>query len=164
MSRLTTAAMNYYNGYSPKERNKKLAALHRLYPNYSHPYYRPPCHLCRDATAKVQPHSEDYAEPFLWERPAVYAVCSHCHSRLHGRFASPASWLAYKAHLRRGGFGSDLRTRKIAREVSGLAKALESGQPFSLVSLRPSLHSGSEWWELLTTDPRFLNQPFARPR
>src|SRR4030095_16309054 len=63
--------MNYYNGYSPKQRNKKLAALHRLYPNYSHPYYKPPCHLCGDATAEVQPHSEDYAEPFLWERPAV---------------------------------------------------------------------------------------------
>ena len=156
--------MNYYNGYSPKQRNKKLAALHRLYPNYSHPYYRPPCHLCGDSTAKVQPHSEDYAEPFLWERPAIYAVCSHCHSRLHRRFDSPASWLAYKAHLRRGGFGSDLRTPKIAREVSRLAKALESGQPFSLVSLRPSLHGGPEWWESLTTDPRFLNQPFARPR
>jgi hypothetical protein len=45
--------MNYYNGYSPKERNKKLAALHRLYPNYSHPYYKPPCHLCGDPTAEV---------------------------------------------------------------------------------------------------------------
>jgi hypothetical protein len=58
--------MNYYNGYSPKERSKKLAALHCLYPNYSHPYYKPPCHLCGDPTTEVQPHSEDYAEPFLW--------------------------------------------------------------------------------------------------
>ena len=41
---------------------------------------------------------------------------------------------------------------------------LQSSQPFSLASLRPSLHSGSEWWESLTTDPRFLIQPFARPR
>ena len=158
--------MNFYNGYTPKERNKKLAALHRFYPHYSHPYYQPPCHLCCDPAAKVQPHSEDYTETFRWERPAMYAVCSHCHSRLHGRFESPASWLAYKIHLRRGGFGSDLKTPKISRELTRLAKSLEARQPFSLSSLsghQPQL-TGSEWWELLTTDPRFLDQPFAKPR
>jgi hypothetical protein len=70
----------------PRQRNKKLAALHRSYPNYSHPFYQPPCHLCGDPAAKVQPHSEDYAEDFRLERPAMYAVCFHCHRRLHGRF------------------------------------------------------------------------------
>jgi len=156
--------MNFYNGYTPQERNKKLAALHRLYPNYSHPYYQPPCHICGDPAAKVQPHGEDYAEPFRWERPAIYAVCSPCHTRLHGRFRSPASWLAYKAHLRRGGFGSDLKVPKISRELTRLAKSLEVGQPFSLSPLRQPHFSGSVWWEFLTTDPRFLDQPFAKPR
>jgi hypothetical protein len=156
--------MNYYNGYSPKERNKKLAALHKLYPNYSHPYYQPPCHLCSDPNAEVEPHSEDYTEPFLWERPAVYAVCTRCHRRLHSRFKSPMAWSAYKEHLRRGGYGSDLENPKVAREVSQLAKAIALGQPFSLEVLRNSVHSGSEWWEHLTIDGRSLDSPWARPR
>jgi hypothetical protein len=157
--------MNFYNGYGPNERNKKLAALHKLYPNRSHRYYQPPCHLCGDTKAAVQPHSEDYAEPFVWDRPAMYAVCSCCHSRLHGRFKSPASWLAYKAHLRRGGFGADLKDPKLSRELSRLAKGMEKGRPFALSSLPERRQpTGSEWWEFLTTDPRFLDQPFARPR
>jgi hypothetical protein len=157
--------MKFYNGYTPQQRNKKLIALHRRWPNHSHPYYQPPCHLCGDPTAKVQPHSEDYAEDFRWEHPAMYAVCFHCHRRLHSRFDAPASWLAYKAHLRRGGYGSDLKTPKTAGELTRLAKALEAGLPFSLSSLpRQAKHSGFEWWELLTTDPRFLDQPFAKPR
>ena len=40
--------MNSYNGYTTEEREKKLRALHRLYPKGSnpHPYYTAPCHLC----------------------------------------------------------------------------------------------------------------------
>ena len=41
--------------------------------------------------------------------------------------AAPTSWLAYKAHLRRGGFGSDLKTPKVARDVTRLAKSFEDG-------------------------------------
>lgn len=156
--------MNNYNGYTPKEREKKLAALHRLYPDYSHPYYQPPCQLCGDPAAKVAPHSEDYAEPYLWERPAVYAVCSKCHFRIHNRFKSPTSWLAYKAHLRRGGYGADLDNPKVGRELARLAKAFERRQSFSLAEFRESQYTGSEWWEFLSTDPRFRDCAFARPR
>ena len=128
--------MNSYNGYTSQERSKKLAALHRRYPNNTHPYYQPPCHLCGDPSAKVQPHSEDYSEPFRWERPAIYAVCSHCHSRLHSRFKAPASWLAYKVHLRRGGFGSDLKTPNISRELTSLLRSIEAGHPIALPMVR----------------------------
>ena len=158
--------MNFYNGYSPAERAKKLAALHRLYPNHSHPYYQPPCHMCGDPTAKVQPHDEDYAEPYRWERPAIYAVCATCHARLHRRFNSPYSWLAFKMHLQRGGFGSDLRVHAVARAVARLAKRLESGEPFPLPLLRdrkPGL-TGAEWWAVLSTDIACRDHPSGRPR
>ena len=105
--------MNYYNGYSPEERERKLRASHRLWPAWrGHPCSRPPCHLCGDPQAIVQPHSEDYSEPYEWEPPFTYALCRPCHSRIHKRFSDPPSWLAYKLHLRRGGYGSDLKSPK----------------------------------------------------
>jgi hypothetical protein len=157
--------MNYYNGYSPKERARKLDASHRRWRSRSeHPCSKPPCHLCGDPAAKVQPHSEDYSEPYEWEPPYTYALCERCHKRIHTRFANPAGWFAYKSHLRRGGYGSDLGSPKIAREVHRLAKALESGRPFSLAPIRQRILTGSEWWERLSTDPRTLDHPWARPR
>ena len=65
--------MNYYNGYTPKERDRKLQASHKIFPDHSHPYYKGACDMCGDPHSPVEPHSEDYSEPYLWERPAEYA-------------------------------------------------------------------------------------------
>ena len=97
-----------------------------LFPNRSHPYYNGPCHFCGDPDASVEPHSEDYSEPYQWEKPAEYAVCNTCHSRLHKRFKNPSAWAAYKLHAKRGGYGSDLKIPGIAREVRKAALALRA--------------------------------------
>lgn len=157
--------MNYYNGYSPEERDRKLRASHRLWPaRCGHPCSQPPCHLCGDPQAVVRPHSEDYSEPYHWEPPFTYALCRPCHSRIHKRFSDPTSWLAYKLHLRRGGYGSDLKTPQTSREVTRLAKALLAGRPFPVSRIREHPRTGTEWWEFLSTDARILDQPWARPR
>lgn len=158
--------MDYYNGYTPQERNRKLRASYKVFPGRSHPYYQGPCHMCGDPSSPVEPHSEDYAEPYRWERPAEYALCKTCHGRLHKRFKSPFAWEAYKLHMRRGGYGSDLKSPPIARQVSQLAKALQRGVPFALAPLRqPRQPSASDaWWESLTIDPASLTAAWARPR
>ncbi len=157
--------MQFYNGYTPQEREKKLRASYKAYPNRSHPYYQGPCHLCGDPSCAVEPHSEDYSIPYLWERPAEYAVCKCCHSRLHKRFRSPWAWAAYKIHLQRVGYGSDLKVGSISREVARLAKALETGRPFPLAPLpRDKDLTGDEWWQVLSVDPATLTSPTARPR
>jgi hypothetical protein len=156
--------MNHYNGYTPEERNRKLRAMHERFPNRSHPYYAGPCHMCGDPNCPVAPHSEDYSEPYLWEKPAVYALCKTCHGRLHKRFASPEAWEAYKRHLRRGGYGSDLKRPVITREVSRLAKMLPVGNGFGLSPLRERQDAATPWWEILSTDVRVLTAPWARRR
>ena len=94
--------------------------------------------------------------------PSVPIVTPVCISR----FDSPASWLAYKLHLRRGGVGSDLKKKPaVSRELTRLAKSLEAGQPFALSSLPGKRRlTGLEWWELLTTDVRFRDQLIGKPR
>jgi len=156
--------MEWYNGYSPQEREKKLREHHKLFPNHSHPYYSGLCHMCGDPHSPVAPHSEDYSEPFLWDRPAEYALCQTCHGRIHKRFNSPFSWAAYKLYLRRGGYGSDLKSPPVARLLSKLAKALEAGGGgFPLESLRLS-PPPDVWWEGLTTDPESQTATSARKR
>lgn len=155
--------MDFYNGYSPEERARKLKMLHKEYPKRSHPYFAGPCHMCGDPDSPVAPHGEDYSEPYHWLRPAVYAVCRTCHARLHRRFRSPHAWEAYKRHLRRGGYGADLRSPKMARELTRLAKALAQGNAFDLSPLR-SASTNEAWWESLTVDPESLTANWARVR
>lgn len=155
--------MEYYNGYTPQERNKKLREHHKRFPNRSHPYYRGPCHMCGDPDSPVAPHSEDYSEPYLWYQPAEYALCKTCHGRIHKRFTSPYAWQAYKLHLRRGGYGSDLKSPGVGRLVSRLAKSLADGQSIPLEPLR-AYPPSDVWWENLTTDPAALTEPRARKR
>lgn len=158
--------MDFYNGYTPQERNRKLRASYKIFPNRSHPYYKVACHMCGDPDSPVEPHSEDYSEPYLWERPAEYAVCKTCHGRLHKRFKSPHAWETYKLHLRRGGYGSDLKSPPIARQITNLAKSLQSGSTFLLPQLSPPRQpsSAEAWWESLSINPEALTASWARAR
>jgi hypothetical protein len=156
--------MNSYNGYTPSERQRKQNAANREFPNRSHPLYKGPCQMCGNPGCPVEPHSEDYSMPYEWKNPADYAVCKTCHGRLHKRFNSPHSWTAYKVHIKRGGYGADLKDPKIAREVKALALAIEQGreQPV-LPALRPFVQTDL-WWDRLTVDPASLTEAWARPR
>jgi hypothetical protein len=155
--------MDFYNGYSPQERERKLRAMHKQFPDRSHPYYNGPCDLCGDPDSPVEPHTEDYSKPYLWERPAEYAVCKTCHNRIHKRFRSPYGWEAYKRHVRRGGYGADLKSSASARELLHLAKALERGESFELEPLRAT-SDRNLWWELLVCDPKTQTDPASRPK
>lgn len=69
--------MACYNGYSDAERARKGAAGKKGRADGTLETYRGPCMLCGDPSAKVEPHSEDYSEPYRWTPPAVYWLCLH---------------------------------------------------------------------------------------
>ena len=157
--------MNPYNGYSGREREAKLRALHVRRKQGLPVMDVGPCAICGDPSALVEPHSEDYSQPFRWDRPAEYPLCRTCHrDRLHKRFARPDMWEAHKAHVRRGGYSSDLKDPLVAAELQAYRAAFVRGERIVLRQLRPRASTADEWWERLSTDPATLTSPAARPR
>jgi hypothetical protein len=157
--------MNPYNGYSGKEREAKLRARHGRKKLGLPIVPAGPCDICGDPTAPVEAHSEDYSTPFLWDRPAEYPLCRTCHrDRLHKRFTKPDMWETHKAHVRRGGYSSDLKRPEVAAELKAFRAALARGERPALRQIRTRRLAGSEWWELLSVDPGTLTNPAARPR
>ena len=110
------------------------------------------CALCGDPSAPLEYHSEDYSKPYRWSPPAAYALCRHCHrNKLHKRFDKPELWEAFKAHIRRGGYASDLKMPEIKREIDDYIKARQGGKTPTLKYLRPYPHTvGTEWWDRLS--------------
>ncbi len=157
---------NSYNGYSWKERDDKFKAMKRqiavgeLTPPSGH------CALCGDSEAAVEYHDEDYSIPYNWKEPAAYALCRHCHLyKIHLRFARPILWQAFLAHVRRGGYASDLANPRIKKEFEACCKALKNGQTFVLSPLRPYTQSvGDEWFAKLRVDRESMTDFSARPR
>ena len=150
-----------YNGYSWDERMEKYDEMNRRIDNCKFDAPSGSCRLCGDPKVEVEYHDEDYGQPFIWTEPAIYVLCRHCHrQRLHGRFRFPFHWQAYLAHVRRGGYGSDLQDPEINAEFQKAAKALKNGQPFELRALRPySGELGQEWFAGLTMEPASLTGP-----
>ena len=145
--------MDWYNGYSPAER----AAMGRCTPPV-----QAPCSMCGDpGAAQMQLHAEDYSRPYRWSAPSAYPVCRLCHFRLHRRFESPASWLAFVRFLRRGWY---------AQEVSpdDMRELQRAGPAYSWRPLPhpPPIRIGAHafWWEALTLDAASKTSPSARPR
>jgi hypothetical protein len=142
-----------YNGFSGKERVANGVALRRAIQAGSVPAPHGPCSICGDPGARVEYHSEDYSKPYRWTPPAAYVVCLACHrNKLHKRFANPEMWETFKAHVRRGGYASDLKNAEVARELQQYVEASRSGSVAQLRQLRPYPHVvGTEWWAPLTT-------------
>jgi hypothetical protein len=126
----------------------------------------PPCMLCGDPDVAVEYHDEDYGEPYIWEPPALLCLCRHCHrDKLHKRFWRHSAWLAYLAHIRRGGYARDLKGKNIQKELKTCQAAIERGESFSLALLRPyTREPGKEWFANLRMDPESLSDASARPR
>jgi len=143
--------MDEYNGFTGKERAANGAALLEAIRSGAIPAPSGACSLCGDPDAKVDYHSEDYAQPYSWSPPAAYVVCISCHrNKLHKRFADPLKWEAYKEHVRRGGYASDLKKPDVAKEFDAYVLSRRSGRPAQLCQLRPHPHqAGSQWWEKL---------------
>jgi hypothetical protein len=157
--------MDSYNGYSPRERMRKLRALIGAMEDDLVKDSYPPCQLCGDPEVACAYHSEDYSEPYRWRPPAMYSVCDACHARLHSRFKRPESWEIFKAHLRRGGYASDTRVPEIAREIARYRAAKRRGESPRLGLLHKYRRTRStEWWARLTLDPRAKTMRWARPR
>jgi hypothetical protein len=148
--------MEWYNGFSPQQRAANGRAMRRALDNGALKAPTGPCALCGDPNASLEYHSEDYSKPYRWDPPAAYALCRHCHrNKLHKRFARPEMWKAFKAHVRRGGYASDLRVPEIKREFDDCVRECRRGIEIELCPLRPYSHViGSEWWEKLATDAR----------
>lgn len=72
-------------------------------------------------------------------------------------------WRAYKLHLKRGGYGADLKIPKYAREMKSAVLALEREETPKMEPIRP-LAGGDLWWDGLTIDPASLTEAWARPR
>lgn len=160
------AVGSWYNGYNPKEREDKFKELKRLIVKGELPPATGPCELCGDPEVPVEYHDEDYGEPFIWNPPALYCLCRNCHrDKLHKRFWRYSAWLAYLAHIRRGGYARDLKDRGIKKEIDACRVAIERSEPFTLRELRPYKRSvGEEWFANLRMDPESLSDPAARLR
>jgi hypothetical protein len=56
-------------------------------------------------------------------------------------------WKVFKAHVRRGGYASELKDPNVARELEKYTLALRQGTAMELQFRRPYLSViGSEWW------------------
>jgi len=159
-------ADSWYNGYSGKERDVKFKALKRRIATGRLPPASGPCALCGDAESPVEYHDEDYGEPFIWEPPALLALCRHCHrDKLHKRFWRHSVWQAYVAHVRRGGYARDLKDPKIKKELQLCKAAFGRREVYLLPQLRPYTRTvGQEWFANLRIDPESLSDRRARPR
>lgn len=156
---------NWYNGFSPKERNDKLKVMNRLIRLKELAPAAGPCALCADPEALVEYHGEDYGMPYLWTPPALVALCRHCHrDKLHKRFIRQSAWQVFVAHVRRGGYARELKDPVIKKELDQCKSLAEKGQPFSLSTLRSYERIvGSEWFANISIDPDSLNDIASRP-
>lgn len=158
-------ASSWYNGYSPRERSAKGRARGRLV-KAGTLSEGTACMLCGDSGAKRELHSEDYSTPYLWEPPAAYELCVACHrQKLHKRFAKPHAWKAFVAHVRRGGYASDLADPTIRAELRHAEAAIAAGRSVPLKKLRDR-HApvGETWIDALAMDPESRRSPRHRPR
>jgi hypothetical protein len=157
---------SWYNGYSPQERDKKYKIMQLLIKSGDLAKPSGPCDLCNDPDADVEYHDEDYAEPYIWTKPALLTLCRHCHRyKLHKRFKNTNLWFSFVAHIRRGGYASDLKNQEVAKELKRYQKAISQNLTYELTVLRPyKKEIGREWFESLRMDIQSLNDPSARPR
>ncbi len=157
---------SWYNGYSARERDLKFKELKRRIARGETPPASGPCALCGDPDVPVEYHDEDYGEPYIWEPPALLALCRNCHrNKLHKRFSDNAAWKAFIAHVRRGGYARDLKDKAVKKEADACKRLIEQGKPFSLTPMRPYPREvGKEWFTNLRLDPESLKDPTSRPR
>ena len=148
--------MEWYNGYSPNERNAMGRAP-------APPVAKePPCALCDDPTPrKMQTHAEDYSKPYRWLPPAAYPVCTTCHSRLHSRFDAPARWQSFLKFVRRGWYAREVSSNELNKLLT-----LREKYQWSDVPHAPPKRAGANawWWEALTLDKSSLRSPEARAK
>lgn len=149
-------SMDWYNGYSPNERNGMGRVLA---PSIAK---EPPCAMCGDPKPpKMQTHAEDYSKPYRWLPPATYPLCRRCHSRLHSRFDAPLRWQSFLQFLRRGWYGREVPSGELNRLTH-----LSDAYPWRELPHDPPMRAdaNSWWWESLTMDKASLRSAAARAK
>ena len=154
----------WYNGYSWKQRDAILRAVHR---GEAGPDHRAalPCGLCGDpARPPAEWHSEDYSQPYSFVPPQSYPLCKACHGRLHKRFnRQPEEWELFCRHVDAGGYGREFAAIYPVTRREALILAIQQGDEVAPVRIR-SLNGRMPWWQALTLDPESLIAAWARPR
>lgn len=157
--------MNWYNGYSPDERNAILEDYHRKKRTDGFRFEGGRCAICDDPGSPPDSwHSEDYSQPFSFEPPATYVICKSCHNRLHKRFNQPDEWRLFLEHLKRGGYGREFTEWYSLPQRRAWVETIRNGGSVDLPRGRPRSLTGAEWWLGLTLDPESLQAAWARPR
>lgn len=92
--------MKSYNGFTPRQRMK---AYRWLMAEYAAGRRHQPtrCDACEQTEGLIQPHSEDYSEPF-GDNVGRWGLCYRCHMMIHCRFSAPTSFANYVANLAAG--------------------------------------------------------------
>ena len=152
---------NPYNGFSWSERMAKYKEMQRRIASGVLASPTAPCQLCSqpaslDPAISFEYHDEDYSQEYSWTAPAVYILCRGCHIyRIHQRFTHPVSWAGFLAHVRRGGFASEMKEPAVSKELSAYNNALRVGASLPVLkSLRPYKQiAGMEWFANLSSDP-----------
>lgn len=92
--------MNSYNGFSPAQR---LTALKWFKGEESagRRARQKVCDACGQTEGRIEPHSEDYSEPF-GDHIGAFGLCYPCHMIIHCRFRNPRAWGVYRDHVRVG--------------------------------------------------------------
>jgi hypothetical protein len=162
---------NCYNGYSWPERMAKFKEMERRLEARTLAKPSGPCRLCgdpggSDTSVIFEYHDEDYSVEYRWTEPAAYVLCRDCHIyRLHQRFARPQAWLAFLAHVRRGGYARETKDSSVREELTRYRKAQKNGKTLPLRELRPYQQTvGQEWFARLQMDAVVMTDRAARPR
>ncbi len=151
--------MNSYNGFSPKQRYRALDWLKAEYKAGRR--HRPRvCDACGQTEGVIEPHSEDYSEPF-GDHIGAFGLCYRCHMMIHCRFRNRQVWDAYRQAVREGKRFQALHTRnfpEVGKQLRGEAVPFEVGPPptrLVLDEIDAGLHRpGGKPEEATTGEPR----------
>ncbi len=156
---------SHYNGYGHAERMRRNRELKRARQRNGLPKAKPtgPCEICGDPKPPFDVHAEDCSWPY---KPGGRVMCQICHrQKLHGRFAHPQNWQTYCAHVRRGGYGRDLKNPKVKMELRAYQAELKKGnRPPALQPIKGRIARRGGWWTKLTCDREILVRFDSRPR
>lgn len=134
--------MNFYNGYSPHQRMKAYKWLMSQYAsgNRTKPTQ---CDSCALVDGIIEPHSEDYSEPF-GDHIGQYNFCYRCHMMLHCRKNSIKNFELYCLAIKEGSQFQPFFTRdwsKFKRQMLESYKPLTLGRSNETTNILHEIHT-----------------------
>lgn len=134
-----------YNGFTPAERAKAAAWAKKEWMAGRLPTPSHACCVCGQSEGIVEPHSEDYSEPY-GPHVGAFAVCYRCHQLMHARFRNPGAFRWYTEQVRGGAQFAPATERDYGRYIVPLLTQRE----------KPTRHAD----ETFSPDPAVLPPPY----